>query len=199
VITAEAVSRAGLFKTHRVGARWYFEIPRKELNRELLLVTRASRTPVNMGYGGQQFAPTRVVRWERIGHRVLLRAASYETVADSTTPIYTAVRASNNDVILGGFNVEAYGPDSAAVIEVSRFYSAPPPEMGPGNRVRTQPDANRSFIEKVLSFPDNVEGRRSVSASAHRRTSGPVNPSRRRHVDRLSADALEHGAVAESR
>src|SRR6187399_688360 len=51
VITAEAVSRAGLFKTHRVGARWYFEIPQKELNRELLLVTRASRVPVNMGYG----------------------------------------------------------------------------------------------------------------------------------------------------
>jgi len=157
VITAEAVSRAGLFKTHRVGARWYFEIPKQELNRELLLVTRASRVPVNMGYGGQQFAPTWVVRWERMGNRVLLRAISYETVADSTTPIYTAVRASNNDVILGGFNVEAFGPDSAAVIEVSRFYSAPPPEMGPGNRVRTQPDANRSYVEKVLSFPDNVE------------------------------------------
>ena len=94
---------------------------------------------------------------------MLLRAVSYETVADSTTPIYTAVRASNFDVILGGFNVEAYGPDSAAVIEVSRFYSAPPPEMGPGNRVRTQPDANRSFVEKALSFPDNVEVEATVT------------------------------------
>lgn len=157
VITAEAVSRPGLFKTHRVGTRWYFEIPRKELNRELLLVTRAARVPVNMGYGGQQFAPTWVVRWERRDNRVLLRAVSYETVADSTTPIYTAVRASNNDVILGSFNVESYGPDSAAVIEVSRFYTAPPPELGPGQRVRSQPDANRSFVERVLSFPDNVE------------------------------------------
>ena len=163
VITAEAVSRAGLFKTHRVGARWYFEIPKKELNKELLLVTRASRTPVNMGYGGQQFAPTWVVKWERMGNRVLFRAVSYETVADSTTPIYTAVKASNNDVVLGGFNVEAYGPDSAAVIEVTRFYAAPPPEIGPGNRVRTQPDANRSYVEKVLSFPDNVEVEATVT------------------------------------
>lgn len=157
VITAEAVSRAGLFKTHRVGTRWYFEIPRKELGREMLLVTRAARVPVNMGYGGQQVAPSWVLRWERLGNRVLMRAVSYETVADSTTPIYTAVRASNNDVILGAFNVEAFGPDSAAVIEVSRFYAAPPPELGPGQRVRTQPDANRSFVERVLSFPDNVE------------------------------------------
>ncbi len=157
VITAEAVSRAGLFKTHRVGTRWYFEVPRKELGREMLLVTRAARVPVNMGYGGQQFAPSWVLRWERLGNRVLMRAVSYETVADSTTPIYTAVRASNNDVILGAFNVEAFGPDSAAVIEVSRFYASPPPELGPGQRVRTQPDANRSFVERVLSFPDNVE------------------------------------------
>ena len=53
--------------------------------------------------------------------------------------------------------MEAYGPDSAAVIEVTRLYTAPPPEMGPGNQFRTQPDANRSFIERVLAFPENVE------------------------------------------
>jgi hypothetical protein len=82
---------------------------------------------------------------------------SYQTVADSTNPIYTAVRNSNNDMILGSFNVEAYGPDSAAVIEVTRFYTAPPPEIGPGARVRTPPDASRSYIEQVLSFPENVE------------------------------------------
>src|SRR3970282_2105334 len=40
---------------------------------------------------------------------------------------------------------------------VTRLYTAPPPEMGPGTQFRTQPDANRSFIERVLSFPENVE------------------------------------------
>jgi hypothetical protein len=29
--------------------------------------------------------------------------------------------------------------------------------MGPGTRFRTQPDGNRSFIENVLSFPENVD------------------------------------------
>ncbi len=156
VITAAAKTRSGLFKTHMVGTRLYFELPRSVLGQELLLVTRASRVPVNLGYGGQQVAGTRVLKWERNGNKVLLRSVSYSTVADSTAPMYTAVRNSNNDMILGGFNVESYGPDSAAVIEVTRFFTAPVPELGPGARVRTQPDANRSFIERVLAFPENV-------------------------------------------
>jgi hypothetical protein len=157
VITGQARSRDGLFKTHRVGSRVYFEIPRAALGKELLLVTRASRVPVNQGYGGQQVGQNLVLRWERRDNRMYLRRVSYETVADSTMPIYRAVRSSNADVILSGFNVEAYGPDSAAVIEVSRFYTAPPPELVPNARARTAPDANRSFIERVLSFPTNVD------------------------------------------
>ena len=60
VVTAEAQSRAGLFKTHRVGSRLLFEIPRSALNKEMLLVTRAARVPVNAGYGGQQIGARRV-------------------------------------------------------------------------------------------------------------------------------------------
>jgi uncharacterized low-complexity protein len=53
VITPQAKTRTGLFKTHQLGSRLYFEIPRTALGKEILLVTRASRVPVNMGYGGQ--------------------------------------------------------------------------------------------------------------------------------------------------
>jgi hypothetical protein len=157
VVTAEARSRAGLFKTHRIGSRLLFEIPRSALNKEMLLVTRAARVPVNAGYGGQQIGARRVVKWERRDNRVLLRSISYATVADSTNPMYQAVRASNYDLILGAFNVDAYGPDSAAVIDVTRLYTAPPTEIGPGNQFRGAVDANRSFIENALSFPENVE------------------------------------------
>ena len=157
VITAEAKSRPGLFKTHRIGSRVYFEIPRGELGSEMLLVTRAARVPLDAGYGGQQVGRSYVLRWERRDHRVLLRAVSYQTVADSTNPIYQAVRNSNNDIIVAAFNVETYGPDSAAVIEVSKLYTAPPPELGPGAQFRGAADPTRSFVEKVLSFPTNIE------------------------------------------
>jgi hypothetical protein len=171
VITGEARSRDGLFKTHRIGSRVYFEIPRRALNREMLLVTRTARVPVNQGYGGLQAAPNLVLRWERRENRVLLRSESYETVADSTSPIYQAVRNSNNPTIIAAFNVEAYGPDSAAVIEVSRLYTAPPPEFVPAARARTNPDANRSFIERVLTFPTNIDVESSLTYGL-----GPAGP-----------------------
>ena len=156
VITARAMSRTGLFKTHQVGSRLYFEIPPSALGVELLLVTRASAVPVNAGYGGQQVGPTRVLLWERRDHRVLVRSVSYATVADSANPMSLAVRQSNVAPILGSFNVEAYGPDSAPVVDVTRFFTAPPPEIGPGTAFAGNPDQTRSFVERVLAFPENV-------------------------------------------
>jgi hypothetical protein len=120
-----------MFKTHRVGSRVYFEIPRSQLNRDMLLVTRVSRVPVNVGYGGQTVGPRRVVRWERRDNRIFLRNISFETVADTANPIFQAVRNSNTDVILAAFNVDAYGPDSAAVVEVTRMYVSPPTRSAP--------------------------------------------------------------------
>ena len=174
VITPQAVSRSGLFKTHRIGSRLYFEIPRAVLNQEMLLVTRTARVPVNQGYGGLQAAQNLVLKWERRDHRVLLRTVSYETVADSTSPIYQAVRNANNPTIIAAFNVESYGPDSAAVIEVTRLYTAPPPEFVPTARSRTPPDANRSFIERVLSFPTNVDVEASLTYAPP--PAGPPTP-----------------------
>jgi hypothetical protein len=157
VITPQAKSKVGLFKVHQIGSRLYFEIPASQLEKEMLLVIRGARTPVNTVYAGQQIGQRRVVKWERRDNRILFREVSFTTVADPTLPIAQAVSASNNNLILGAFNVEAYGPDSAAVIEVTRLYTAPPQELGPGAQFRGNPDATRSFIERALTFPENVE------------------------------------------
>ena len=44
VIPKDAKTRVGLFITHRVGDSLYFEIPRRELDRDMLLVGRLART-----------------------------------------------------------------------------------------------------------------------------------------------------------
>lgn len=157
VVTKEAKTRKGLFTTHLIGTKLLFEIPKGELGPEMLMVVRGARVPVNAGYGGQQIGPNRVLRWERIGNRVLVRAVSYTTVADSANPMYQAVRNSNTEAILGAFPVEAYGADSSAVIDVSKMFTAPPQEIGPGNNYRGQPDPTRSFVDKALAFPTNVD------------------------------------------
>ena len=176
VITAQARSRDGLFKVHRIGSRLYFEIPRIALNKELLLVPRAARVPVNAGYGGQQVAGARVLRWERRDNRVLLRSVSYATVADSANPIYQAVRSSNFEPILAAFNVEAYGPDSAPVVEVTRLFTAPPSEMGVAGSFPGVPDQTRSFIERAVSFPENIVVDAILTIPVTGRAGGPGVP-----------------------
>jgi len=77
-------------------------------------------------------------------------------MADSTTPEYRAVEAANTPPIVADFNVEAYGPDSSVVIDVSRLFTQPPVELGPGRRIPGNVDAQRSWIESATPFPDNV-------------------------------------------
>ena len=162
VITSEAKTRRGLFSTHRVGDRLYFEIPSKELNKDELIVGRYARAaaadPTLPGggfgsYGGDQFSES-AARWERTGNRVILRAPSYAITADTALPVYKAVIASNYAPIVAVFNVDAYGPDSAAVIDVTRLFTTSIPEL---SAIRGQIDPTRSFVERVVAFPENVE------------------------------------------
>src|SRR5262245_8912029 len=158
VVTAQAQTKQGLFKTHRIGERLLFELPRRELNKDILLVQEIAQTTLGAGYGGQA-AGNRVLRFERKDNRIIMRGISYEVVSsDSTTPVAGAVAASNVHPILAIFNVESYGPDSAAVIDVSRIFTQPPAEFSPASRIGTgyTVDATRSWVERTSAFPDNV-------------------------------------------
>ncbi len=157
VITKDAKSDDGIFTVHRIGERLYYEIPAAQLNKEFLWVSQIARTTIGAGQGGQPLG-NRVVKWERRGNRVLLRSIAYDIVAGRTLPIAQAVEAANNDTILMAFNVEAVGTNDAPVIDVTRLFTTEVPEFSGRARVRSQTfDANRSFLERAVSFPENVE------------------------------------------
>jgi hypothetical protein len=162
VITRDAKTRRGMFAVHRVNDKLYFEIPKSELNKDMLLVGRFTRAAAANprlpggqfgNYGGDQFAE-RTLRWDRSGNRIILRSPSFAIVADSTTPVYRAVQAANYPPVVAVLNVEAYGPDSAAVVDVTRLYTTSIPEFA---AIRGTLDERRSYIENALAFPDNVE------------------------------------------
>ncbi|MFL5499435.1 MAG: zinc-dependent metalloprotease [Gemmatimonadaceae bacterium] len=162
VITRDARTRRGMFAVHRVNDKLFFEIPRKELSKDMLLVGRYTRAAASNprqpggqfgNYGGDQFGE-RTLRWDRSGNRIILRSPSFAIVADTSAPVYRAVQAANYPPVVGVFNVEAYGPDSAAVIDVTRLYTTSVPEFA---AIRGTIDERRSFVENALAFPDNVE------------------------------------------
>ena len=151
-----------MFAAHRVGDRLYFEIPAKELNKDQLIVGRFARAaaadPTLPGggfgnYGGDQFTEA-TLRWERQGNRVILRSPSFAIVADTGSSVYNAVQSSNYAPIVAVFNVDTYGPDSAAVVDVTRLFTTAIPELA---AIRGVIDPTRSFVERTIAFPDNVE------------------------------------------
>jgi hypothetical protein len=159
VITSDAVTDDGVFTVHRIKDRLYYEIPKAQLGREFLWVSQIAKTTLGAGFGGQA-AGNRVVKWERRGDRILLRAVSYEVTADPATEIARAVEAANYNPIVMAFNIEALGTDDAAVIDVTRLFTTDVPEFSGRTRVGARAfDASRSFVDQAIAFPTNIEVR----------------------------------------
>lgn len=175
VITDEAQTDEGLFKVHQIEDKLYFEIPDSLLGRDLLLVSRVSQTPTNYtGYtGGGAKVHEQVIRWEKKYKQLLLRTVSFNSVAADSLPIYKAVQNNNYFPIIASFKIETHSADSAAwVIDMSKFYTSDVRAIGPmSSRLRKayqvkNLDSRRSFVEKVNSYPMNVEVKHSLTFNA---------------------------------
>ncbi|MGH7676306.1 MAG: zinc-dependent metalloprotease [Gemmatimonadales bacterium] len=159
VITKDAVTDSGVFLVHRIQDKLFYEIPRAMLGRDFRLVVDRRGTIRGVGYAGEQIA-ARVVRWERVGNRVLVRVVSYAMRADSSLPVSRAVDLSNTAPIIKIFDVAAWSPgDSNVVVDVTSLFTTDIAELNARQlRVRVRRfDPARSFVERARSFPRNVE------------------------------------------
>ncbi len=66
VITKDAKTTKGLFTVHQIKERYYYEIPKSELGKDLLWNSQIAKTTAGAGYGGGQLVD-KVVRWELKG------------------------------------------------------------------------------------------------------------------------------------
>ncbi|HET9219435.1 MAG TPA: zinc-dependent metalloprotease [Terriglobia bacterium] len=157
VITASAKTDEGIFKVHRINEQLFYEIPKKELGKDFLWVSQLKNTVNGAGYGGTA-AGNRVVRWELLNNRVFLRLVDYSVIADPSTPIARAVAAANNPSIMRAYNVAAFSPTGDPVIEVTQLFTTEVPEFSVRSQVTGSRgfDGARSYIEKVVSFPENI-------------------------------------------
>ena len=154
----------GLIKVHSKMDKYLYVIPPNLLNKEMLMVTRISKTANGIGYGGQKIN-SQVLRWEKKYDKILLRIVSYENIANDTLPISISVKNSNFEPILYSFDIETYNEkDSSVVIDVSSFFTEDIKAIGFPERRRkqlkiTSLDKKRSFIESINSYPINIEAR----------------------------------------
>lgn len=167
VITKKAITDDGLFKSHNVDDKYYFEIPNTLLNKEMLLVSRIAKLPSGLG-GGYVNAGSSVneqlIVWEKFQDKVLIKVKSFASIANDTLPINISVKANNYEPTLFAFDIAAFSKDSSSiVIDVTKFYASDVKALsGLSSKMREtykvkNLDDSRSFITSVKSFPMNIE------------------------------------------
>ncbi|MFD2568465.1 zinc-dependent metalloprotease [Pseudotenacibaculum haliotis] len=178
VVTKDMKTDDGLFKVHSKDQKYLFEIPDSLLGREMLMVTRIAKTASGIGFGGGK-TNTQVLRWQRKGKQILLRVVSHTVVADSVLPVHEAVVNSNFEPVLYSFPIKAFNKDTTGVvIDASPMITSDIKAMGLPQFRRTQyrvsrMDKSRSYIERVSSYPQNVELRHVKTYVANRPPSNP--------------------------
>ncbi len=164
VITKEAVSDSGLFTVHTLDDKFFYEIPDSLFDKEMLMVTRISKTASGLGFGGGKLNE-QVLRWQKKGKKVVLRVVSYNVVANDSLPVNEAVTNSNFEPVLYTFPIEAFSKDSTSVvIDVSPLFEKDVKSLGISDRARkpykiSRLETEKSFIETIKSYPKNIEAR----------------------------------------
>jgi hypothetical protein len=164
VITDSAITSNGLFTTHIVDGKNYFEIPDAILEKEILVVTRISGFVKNLNFGGAgvKSRPQQVIRWQKKDNKILLRSVSYNSVASHEDPIYKSVKNNNFEPVIMVFNIITKGKKSS-VIQADPLFITDIPMLGGVNNGQRKRfgikglDSKRSYISSMRAFPKNVE------------------------------------------
>ena len=179
VITKDAKSDEGLFTVHKIDDSFFYEIPDSLFNKEMLMVTRISKTASGLGFGGGK-QNTQVLRWQKKDKKVVLRVVSYEVFAADSLPVHEAVVNSNFEPVLYTFPIKAFSVDSTAtVIEVTDLFDKDIKALGLAAQSRkrykvSRLESEKSFIESIKSYPENIEARHVKTYAA---TEAPSNSS----------------------
>ncbi|MDT7828781.1 zinc-dependent metalloprotease [Pricia sp. S334] len=164
LIGEKAVTQNGLFDVHKVGGKYYFEIPDSLLNREMLVVTRFIKTPSGArNYGGEKISENTITFEKGPTNNIFLRIATLVSTANEDDAISKAVNNSNITPILEAFDIKAKNEDeNASVIDVTDFINGENPLLALGDEQKSDYklrslEKDKSYIKEILSFPMNTE------------------------------------------
>jgi hypothetical protein len=172
VITDKAKTDDGLFKVHRLDDKWYFELPDSLLGRDILIVSRISKSAAGLSNGFSGYAGdiinNNVIKFEKgPNNKVFLKRVSFDNRGSDTAGMYTAVTNSNSLPIMQAFDVKAFGKDSvtntnSTVIEITDYAAGDNDVLffNPGVKASLQIgtlQADRSYVQTVKSYPVNIE------------------------------------------
>lgn len=191
IITDKAISDRGLFVTHQVKSKHYFEIPDSVLNKDMIIVSRRaamSGSEIDRGVVGERVKAGLMVRWTKApgGEHVFLKkvtSRNWLRYNGNDKAFKKAIDLQTLDPILIAFPIKAIGKDSlSSVIEIGDLFLANIEELTPfgsggwAEAFGLVPPKkyilkeDRSFIESTTSFDRNIEVRSLLTYTQKEKT-----------------------------
>lgn len=185
VITGKAKTMNGFLKVHYVGDRYYFEIADSLFGRDMLIVNRIVKAPVDnqkrkVGYPGD-FISDQVIRFEKgPGDKLFVREISYIEHSSDTLGLYQAVMNSNVQPVIATFplkTVREEGKTTNYVIDMTDYIRRDNEMFSFSNRAKNGAEIGNmiddaSYIDTLKAFPRNIEVR-TVRTFQRRRAASP--------------------------
>ncbi len=158
VITAKADTKKGIFITHEIGNKLYYEFNPSHFGKEFLWLVQIAKAE-QAGLIGMEIKRL-VVKFERLGDHILLRNVSHDIRAKSGSTEYTAVKAANLEGIIAALKIETFGVEKTPVVEMTSVFKGDIAELSPKRRLNASAiDKNRVFVTSVKTFERNIETR----------------------------------------
>jgi hypothetical protein len=178
VIDSTAVTQKGLIDVHKVAEKYLFEVSDSLIGKEIMTITRYSKTPAGGGIFGGEEINRQVVRFEKgQNNTLILRSITYViTTPNEDKPITQSVKNSSADPIIGIYDILAYKKDVtgknivASVIDMTPTFESDT-QIFSLNSISKQMlsiqafQKDKSFIQFVKSFPINTEIRSTKTFS----------------------------------
>jgi len=162
IVTDKAITSTGVFTTHLVDNKVYFEIPAAEFGREFVWQVKTSGTQPGKGVISADIGRQYVI-FERHGDNILLRSRNYSVVSEDGSRESLVVKKASIDGIIAKLPITTFSKDDAKspVIDITKVYMGAHKEFFPTPK---DPKAQKfklnnktALITKVKSFERNIE------------------------------------------
>lgn len=156
VIKKDAITQSGVFTTHLVDGKVYFEISTDQLKREFVWQIKVAGIQTQKGTISADSA-RQYVYFERLGDHLMLRARDYSVISHPDEPETYVVNAADLDALLMKLPIVTFGEDKTPVVDMTDAF------IGKVNGLEGmrdfKMDDKSSLVKNVKAFERNVEAR----------------------------------------
>ncbi len=155
----------GFFTVHlKRDASMLIELPVDRLAQDFGLVMHYSQgVGVFNVHDGLPLSGTRLMRWQRVGDKVYLVHRNVRFIADEGSPMQWSLNDNVGHSIVAAFDIKSeHDSTNALLIDVTSFfvsdYAAVSRVLKPSYQNKPVTfDKERSYVDEVMGFPQNVE------------------------------------------